>query len=244
MLDPLWGQGNQIYRVGFDGQQMNLLENIAETTGIGVGVHTVIIRTPRAFPAPMARKTSSRSAICLWERFVYDRALVLVNTKAPRRLPRVPLPPKLPTTKSRAGERHWGVGNMPASMVLTLSDPYEYQRSVNAGSFDLVVTAAGPYLGKLERLELHSLWMQRSWQRLPHLARASPTANRAPIAFLVGNDHPPSVFGSELRPGRIAVLPMGEEHYHRVSNEFLLGRHVPSSGRLSRGRKDFYRACG
>ena len=23
MLDPLWGQGNQIYRVGFDGQQMN-----------------------------------------------------------------------------------------------------------------------------------------------------------------------------------------------------------------------------
>jgi hypothetical protein len=42
MLDPIWGQGNQIYRVGFDGQQMNLLENIAETTGIGVGVHTVI----------------------------------------------------------------------------------------------------------------------------------------------------------------------------------------------------------
>ena len=26
MLDPVWGQGNQIYRVGFDGQQMNLLE--------------------------------------------------------------------------------------------------------------------------------------------------------------------------------------------------------------------------
>ena len=34
MLDPLWGQGNQIYRVGFDGTQMNLLENVAETTGI------------------------------------------------------------------------------------------------------------------------------------------------------------------------------------------------------------------
>ena len=42
MLDPIWGQGNQIYRVGFDGQQMNLLENVAETTGIGLGVHTVI----------------------------------------------------------------------------------------------------------------------------------------------------------------------------------------------------------
>ena len=42
MLEPIWGQGNQIYRVGFDGQQMNLLENVAETTGIGIGVHTVI----------------------------------------------------------------------------------------------------------------------------------------------------------------------------------------------------------
>ena len=42
MLDPIWGQGNQIYRVGFDGSQMNLLENVAETTGVGLGVHTVI----------------------------------------------------------------------------------------------------------------------------------------------------------------------------------------------------------
>ena len=49
MLDPLWGQGNQIYRVGFDGQQMNLLENIAETTGIGLGVHTVIFPDASGF---------------------------------------------------------------------------------------------------------------------------------------------------------------------------------------------------
>jgi len=37
------GQGNHIYRVGYDGKtgQMELLEDIAETTGIGLGVHTV-----------------------------------------------------------------------------------------------------------------------------------------------------------------------------------------------------------
>jgi len=37
------GQGNHIYRVGFDGKsgQMELLEDIAETTGIGLGVHTL-----------------------------------------------------------------------------------------------------------------------------------------------------------------------------------------------------------
>ena len=38
-----YGMGNNIYRVGYDGKtgQMELLENIAETTGIGLGVHTV-----------------------------------------------------------------------------------------------------------------------------------------------------------------------------------------------------------
>ena len=37
------GQGNHIYRVGYDGKtgQMDLLEDIAESTGIGLGVHTV-----------------------------------------------------------------------------------------------------------------------------------------------------------------------------------------------------------
>ena len=56
MLDPIWGQGNQIYRVGFDGQQMNLLENIAETTGIGVGVHTVIYPDATGFSGSDGQK--------------------------------------------------------------------------------------------------------------------------------------------------------------------------------------------
>ncbi|MFM7148363.1 MAG: hypothetical protein ACKO23_00810 [Gemmataceae bacterium] len=39
-----YGQGNHIYRVGYDGKsgQMEMLEDISETTGIGLGVHTVI----------------------------------------------------------------------------------------------------------------------------------------------------------------------------------------------------------
>src|SRR5439155_20523554 len=38
-----FGQGNRIYRVGYDGktQQMELLEDVSETTGIGLGVHTL-----------------------------------------------------------------------------------------------------------------------------------------------------------------------------------------------------------
>src|SRR5262249_16333017 len=39
-----YGQGNHIYRVGYDGAtgEMELLEDISETTGIGLGVHTCI----------------------------------------------------------------------------------------------------------------------------------------------------------------------------------------------------------
>lgn len=39
-----YGQGNHIYRVAYNGTtgQMELLEDISETTGVGLGVHTVI----------------------------------------------------------------------------------------------------------------------------------------------------------------------------------------------------------
>ena len=56
MLDPLWGQGNQIYRVGFDGSQMNLLENVAESTGVGLGVHTVIFPDATGFSVSDGQK--------------------------------------------------------------------------------------------------------------------------------------------------------------------------------------------
>jgi thiocyanate desulfurase len=56
MFDPLWGQGNQIYRVGFDGHQMNLLENIAEMTVIGLGVHTVIFPDASGFSVSDGQK--------------------------------------------------------------------------------------------------------------------------------------------------------------------------------------------
>ena len=38
-----FGQGNHIYRVGYDGKtgQMELLEDVAESTGLGLGVHTI-----------------------------------------------------------------------------------------------------------------------------------------------------------------------------------------------------------
>ena len=56
LLDPVWGQGNHLYRVHYDGQQMDLIEDVAETTGIGLGVHTVIYPDASGFAAADGQK--------------------------------------------------------------------------------------------------------------------------------------------------------------------------------------------
>jgi hypothetical protein len=56
LLDPVWGQGNRIYRVHYDGQQMNLLEDVSETTGIGLGVHCVIYPDATGFASADGQK--------------------------------------------------------------------------------------------------------------------------------------------------------------------------------------------
>lgn len=51
-----WGQGNHIYRVNFDGQQMNLVEDVSATTGIGLGVHITILPDAQGFAAADGQK--------------------------------------------------------------------------------------------------------------------------------------------------------------------------------------------
>jgi hypothetical protein len=55
LLDQ-WGQGNHIYRVKFDGQSMNLVEDVADTTGIGLGVHITIFPDATGFAAADGQK--------------------------------------------------------------------------------------------------------------------------------------------------------------------------------------------
>jgi thiocyanate desulfurase len=58
LLDPVYGQGNQIYRVRYDGKtgQMELMENVAETTGIGLGVHTNVYPDASGFSCADGQK--------------------------------------------------------------------------------------------------------------------------------------------------------------------------------------------
>jgi thiocyanate desulfurase len=50
------GEGNHIYRVRYDGAQMELVEDIAESTGIGLGVHTVIYPDAEGFAGADGQK--------------------------------------------------------------------------------------------------------------------------------------------------------------------------------------------
>jgi thiocyanate desulfurase len=50
------GQGNHIYRVRYDGAQMELVEDIADSTGIGLGVHTVIYPDANGFAGADGQK--------------------------------------------------------------------------------------------------------------------------------------------------------------------------------------------
>ncbi len=55
LLDK-WGQGNHIYRVKFDGQSMNKIEDVAETTGMGLGVHITIFPDAQGFAGADGQK--------------------------------------------------------------------------------------------------------------------------------------------------------------------------------------------
>ncbi len=65
LLDPIHGQGNQLYRVRYDGKsgQMELMENVAETTGIGLGVHTTVYPDASGFSVRTGRRTWPRSSV-------------------------------------------------------------------------------------------------------------------------------------------------------------------------------------
>ncbi len=55
LLDK-WGQGNHIYRVKYDGKSMSLAEDISQTTGMGLGVHTTIFPDAKGFAGADGQK--------------------------------------------------------------------------------------------------------------------------------------------------------------------------------------------
>lgn len=58
---------------------------------------------------------------------------------------------------------------MPSSAVLSFSDADEYAASVRGVAVELTVTERGRFSGKLARIDLHRLWLQRFSENLPRV---------------------------------------------------------------------------
>jgi AraC-like DNA-binding protein len=72
---------------------------------------------------------------------------------------------------------------MPSSTVRTFSDPDDYAASIRAKSAELTITAAGRFVGKIVRVDLHDLWLQRLSENLPHVYRGIALPGRAVVSF-------------------------------------------------------------
>jgi AraC-like DNA-binding protein len=113
---------------------------------------------------------------------------------------------------------------MPDSAVRSFVDPYEYQTSIRASDTKVFVTAPGKYQANLTRIDLHQLWMQRSWVSLPTVAHSALQKDRR-VVFFLADDHqtPLHHSGRELFPSQIMFLSQGAEHYIRASTGYRWG---------------------
>jgi AraC-like DNA-binding protein len=113
---------------------------------------------------------------------------------------------------------------MPSSTIRTFSDPYEYQEAVRGANVRLFVTTRGEYEAALTRIDLHRLWMQRSWLSLPIVAHNVAHKDRSPALFLTDGPKAPVFCGGiGLSPGDVVFASPGSEYHIRASSGFRWG---------------------
>jgi AraC-like DNA-binding protein len=113
---------------------------------------------------------------------------------------------------------------MPNSTVTMFADPHEYGTSIRASEVKVVVTAPGEFRAELIRIDLHRLWMQRSWTSLPLIAHSAVHKSRSVILFPTDAQKPSfSHSGMEVSHRDIVFNSAGSEHHHRTSTAYCWG---------------------
>jgi AraC-like DNA-binding protein len=93
---------------------------------------------------------------------------------------------------------------MPASSVREFTDADDYAASVRAAAVEFTVMQRGDFKGKLARIDLHSLWMQRLSDNLARVAEVTaPIHERAYITFLTESGPSLVQGGVEIHPAAI-----------------------------------------
>src|SRR6185312_10331372 len=103
------------------------------------------------------------------------------------------------------------------SSVQIFSDPEDYAASLRAVSLELAITASGAFTGKITRIDLHRLWMQRYSESLPHIAHSSLIRGRALISFWTEPGESQLWSGVETGPSNIVRHSEGEDFFRRSS---------------------------
>ena len=106
---------------------------------------------------------------------------------------------------------------MPSSHVRSFSDPDDYASSIRAASAELTIVAGGRFNGKIVRVDLHDLWLQRLSENLSHIYHSAALPGRAVLSF--GTRPGPSAGwnGLDLHSTQIVRLGEAQESYWRAS---------------------------
>src|SRR5215467_1498214 len=106
---------------------------------------------------------------------------------------------------------------MPSSAVRTFSDPDDYAAAIRAVEVELTVTEPGRFTGKIVRIDLHRLWMQRLSDNLKRVARSASRPERAIITFRTESGPSQLADGTEMHPNAILRHSQSHDYHQRTS---------------------------
>jgi AraC-like DNA-binding protein len=106
---------------------------------------------------------------------------------------------------------------LPSSSVRTFTDPAELGAAIRAAKIEVTTTGRGVFSGKIIRIDLHRLWMQRIFDNLPRVARAAASPARAIISFPSTPGTPHLWGGRELPWGAVYLVGNGQDIFQRSS---------------------------
>ena len=115
-------------------------------------------------------------------------------------------------------------------------EPDQFAASARGARLGFLVTARGRYRADLTRINFDQLWMQRTRQSLPFVARASGDKSRHVIIFYETGRPSMQHTGMEISPGDLVVDAYGSEHYFRTETD-------SRNGSMSLTTEDLAAAC-
>jgi AraC-like DNA-binding protein len=117
---------------------------------------------------------------------------------------------------------------MPSSAVHTFTDPDSYAEAVRGMTVDLMVTERGLFAGRIIRIDLRRLWMQRLSDNLQRVAHAVSAPERVIMTFRTRPGPGQLADGVEMHPNAILRHSRGHDYRQRSAGYAgLAGMSLP-----------------